>query len=101
MVWDEAVQEEAEPEGLLRQGLIYEKGFRTIYDALARSWDDYTNLPLLSKFLVESSDANLASTFLHYLRSYRRVNGSNRGALEESPWTGSWSATWIATFRRI
>lgn len=91
MVWDEAVQEEAEPEGLLRQGLIYEKGFRTIYDALARSWDDYTNLPLLSKFLVESSDANLASTFLHYLRSYRPGERLKPEVLlRESPWTGSW-----------
>ncbi|NLT02260.1 MAG: hypothetical protein GXY09_00140 [Bacteroidales bacterium] len=91
MVWDETVQEEAEPEGLLRQGMIYEKGFRTIYDALARSWDDYTNLPLLSKFLVESADANLASTFLHYLRSYRPGERLKPEVLlKESPWTGSW-----------
>jgi hypothetical protein len=40
---------------------------------------------------VESSDANLASTFLHYLRSYRPGERLKPEVLlKESPWTGSW-----------
>ena len=72
MVWDVAEHEMPEPEDLFKQSLAPNPQGVSIFNLLARSWDhDYLNIFWLSKFLVDSNVANLASAFLHYMRSYR------------------------------
>lgn len=71
MVWDDKIQVEAESEYLLKVGRIPSKQVKSIFEILSNSWYDDNNIPLFSKAFTDSNDPNLASTFLHYMRSYR------------------------------
>ena len=72
MVWDSIKHELPEPEDLFKQSLVPNSDGISMFNLLARSWDhDYMNIIWLSKFLVNSNKANMASAFLHYMRSYR------------------------------
>lgn len=74
MVWDVTQHKIPEPEQILKQSLEMSTSSSSILDLLAQSWDqNYNNIVLFSKLqtMYYSIDANLASTFLHYMRSYR------------------------------
>jgi len=92
MVWDDTKHEIAEPELLMSQALQPSPDGKMIFDILARPWDYFTNLPLVSKFIINSGDANLSSTFLHYMRSYRTgTKLQPELLLKETPTFSTWA----------
>jgi len=91
LVWDNKIQEEAEPEYLLKAGRIPSKDGKSIFDILSNSWYDDNNIPLFSKRFTNSNDPNLASTFLHYMRSYRTGEKLKSDVLlKETSYFGTW-----------
>jgi hypothetical protein len=91
MVWDDKIQEEAESEYLLKVGRIPSKQVKSIFDILSNSWYDDNNIPLFSKAFTDSNDPNLASTFLHYMRSYRTGEKLKADVLlKETTYFGTW-----------
>jgi Leucine-rich repeat (LRR) protein len=88
MVWDESKIEIAEPEVLFKQALNPSSDGKTIFEVLSKSWGDYTNIPFVSKlpqFIVNTNDANISSSFLHYMRSYRKFSGLKPEVLMVQP----------------
>lgn len=71
IAWPAEEHEIPEPESHLRQSLRPGKGYKSIYDLLGSPWDAQTTLPVIEKRTVVPEDANLSSTFLHYMRTYR------------------------------
>jgi Leucine-rich repeat (LRR) protein len=91
MVWNDTEMPAAEPEQLLNQTILASGGNKSIFDLLAASWDDFSNVPLICKRTVNSADANTASTFLHYMRSYRPGDKLKpEELLRETSYLGSW-----------
>ena len=91
LVWNDTELETAEPELLLEEARMPSKSGKMIFDVLSESWDNYTNLPIVSKLVINSGDANLASTFLHYMRSYRTGDKLQPDVLlKETTYLGSW-----------
>ena len=91
-VWDATTQEIPEPQNLLNTSLLPNKDGKTIFDILSNSWDaDCYNIAVISKRLVSSNNANIASTFLHYMRSYRPGEKLKPSVLmKETPLTEGW-----------
>ncbi|TCO05989.1 leucine-rich repeat domain-containing protein [Natronoflexus pectinivorans] len=71
LVWNEAEMSSAEPEVNLLQSYRPVEGDKSIFDLLGESWDAATFLPVLEKFTANTADANLSSTFLHYMHQLR------------------------------
>ncbi len=73
LVWSADELEETEPEINVKKAIEKIKDFNTIYDLLAKPWDSGTSalFSLAEKFTINSADANISSSFLHYMRSYR------------------------------
>ncbi|ASB48180.1 leucine-rich repeat domain-containing protein [Alkalitalea saponilacus] len=71
LVWGVSDLENAEPEVNLQQSYKPVGGDKSIFDLLGQSWDAATFLPVLEKFTANQADANLSSTFLHYMHQYR------------------------------
>ena len=65
-------------------------GASSIFDLIGRSWDYASTVPVIEKFSVNTMDANLSSTFLHYMRSYRKDTKLNIAKLLiNHGWAGS------------
>ena len=45
---------------------------RSIFDLLSEPWDNAGTAPILEKFLVNTSEANVSSAFLHYMQCLRK-----------------------------
>ncbi len=91
LVWDDQIQEVAEPEYLLKAGRTPSNDGKSIFDILSDSWYDDNNIPLFSKSFTNSNDPNLASTFLHYMRSYRMGAKLRPDVLlKETSYFGTW-----------
>ncbi|MFO7867963.1 MAG: C10 family peptidase [Bacteroidales bacterium] len=71
LVWNEDNLPLSDVEITLAKSHEPRKGFNSILDILQKPWDNAGTAPVIEKFSVNSGDANLASTFLHYMRSYR------------------------------
>ncbi len=71
LVWNNDELINAEPEVNLKQSYKTHKEHKSIFDLLGASWDAATSLPVIEKFSANQADANLSSTFLHYMQTYR------------------------------
>ncbi|HZH72420.1 MAG TPA: hypothetical protein VFD91_08015, partial [Mariniphaga sp.] len=83
LVWNDTELKDAEPEVFLKESLHSNDGNSSIYDLLGSSWDTGT-VPIgnvLEKFFTNSSDANLSSTFLHYMSNLREGSKLNAAKL--------------------
>lgn len=99
LVWPSTNELEiAECELTLKQAYTPKDGASSIFDLLSKSWDAASTLPIIEKFTVQTLDANVSSTFLHYMRSYR--NGTKLNIvklLTEHGWiSGAFNWTWRA-----
>ena len=95
MVWDETELENPEPESTLSKSMLTGGGFKSIFDLLGASWDAATSLPVIEKLIAESADANLSSTFLHYmcnLRTGSKLDGAK--LLTDHTWSSN-VETWV------
>ena len=77
LVWPTDTElETAEPEDNLKQALIEvtEDGtkMRSVFDLLSEPWDNAGTAPVFEKFTVNTTEANISSTFLHYMQCYRK-----------------------------
>ncbi len=91
MVWNDTELEVSEPEIHLKESLSRNPDSKTIFEILSKSWDHMITFPILEKFMVNSANANISSTFLHYMRTYR--DGSKLKPellLKETPYVQSW-----------
>lgn len=84
----------AEPEQLLSEALQTTSSESSIFDVLARPWYNSWNVPIVSKLVSgsKSAEMNLASLFLHYMRTYRP--GSKLDPVEllkQTPYTKTWT----------
>ncbi|MFZ4582914.1 MAG: hypothetical protein ACOYM7_09715, partial [Paludibacter sp.] len=95
IVWPLVSQlEYAEPEDNLKQALTekIEDGtkMRSIFDLLSEPWDNASSAPVFEKFSVNSLEANLSSTFLHYIQCLRKGSLFDMAALlKNHTWTNS------------
>jgi len=99
IVWPyESDLETAEPEDNLKMALTEktESGtkMRSIFDLLSEPWDDAGTAPVFEKFLVNTTEANLSSTFLHYLQNYRIGTPFNLASLLTNHGWGSSATNW-------
>lgn len=94
IVWPtEAQLALAEPEQLLSEALKTTSSESSIFDVLSRPWYNSWNVPIVSKLVSgsKSAEMNLASLFLHYMRTYRP--GSKLDPVEllkQTPYTKTW-----------
>lgn len=72
MVWGSNELEIPEPEANFTEAKAKTKNHKSIFDLLSKSWDASTITigSTAEKIFVNSADANVASAFLHYIRSY-------------------------------
>ncbi len=91
-IWDESELEATEPELLLKEALRSTADTKSIFDILSESWDESSTFPVIEKFTVNSTDANVSGAFLHFMQNYRRESEKLDLAtlLKETSWTGSW-----------
>ncbi|MDD2635129.1 MAG: C10 family peptidase [Bacteroidales bacterium] len=72
MVWNESELPIPEPEVHFNDAMSSSKDSKSIFDLIANSWDALTSsIPVFEKFKVNSAEANVSSSFLHYMRTYR------------------------------
>ncbi|MDD2385988.1 MAG: C10 family peptidase [Bacteroidales bacterium] len=92
MVWNETELSVPEPEVHFNDAMLSSKDSKSIFDLIAISWDALSSsIPVYEKFKVNSAEANVSSTFLHYMRSYREGEKLKPEVLiRETPYTGSW-----------
>lgn len=92
LVWNESKLEKTEPEMLLKEARVKSPDSKSIFEILSKSWDESSTFPIIEKFMVNSSDANISGAFLHYMQSYR--DGSEKldlaTLLKETPWFSGW-----------
>ena len=84
-----------EPEQLLSEGKRSTAKERSIFDILSMTWYNSYNIPIVSKIagglFNRSGDYNMASLFLHYMRTYREGNKLNPvDLLKETSYLESW-----------
>lgn len=99
IVWPfEAELETAEPEDNLKQVLTQkeENGekLRSIFDLLSEPWDNAGGLPIIEKLTVTTSEANVSSTFLHYLQCLRKGTLMDMALLLKNHTWGSSATNW-------
>lgn len=94
IVWPKTEDlETPEPEQLLSEALETKLNENSIFDILSKPWYNSMNIPVLSKLAGsgQSADMNLASLFLHYLRTYRPGKKLNPvELLKQTPYTSTW-----------
>lgn len=84
-----------EPEQLLSEAKNSTPTERSIFDILSMSWYNSYNIPVISKIagglFNRSGDYNLASLFLHYMRTYREGSKLNPvDLLKETSYLEGW-----------
>ncbi len=84
-----------EPEQLLSEAKNSTPTERSIFDILSMPWYNSYNIPVVSKIagglFNKSGDYNLASLFLHYMRTYREGSKLNPvDLLKETSYLESW-----------
>lgn len=91
IVWGEDKLTLCEPEYLLKEALLSSAKENSIFDVLAKPWYNTYNIPAISKIAANSADINLASLFLHYMRTYREGDKLNPvKLLKETSYFESW-----------
>lgn len=94
IVWPEKEDlETPEPEQLLSEALETNLNENSIFDILSKPWYNSMNIPVVSKLASsgQTADMNLASLFLHYLRSYRPGKKLDPvELLKQTPYFSSW-----------
>lgn len=91
-----------EPEQLLSEAKNSTPTERSIFDILSMSWYNSYNIPIISKIagglFNRSGDYNLASLFLHYMRTYREGSKLNPvDLLKETSYFEGW-VTYLNSF---
>ena len=81
LVWNESELEIAEPEWYMNDQRTANNISKSIFDIISESWDNTYNIPVISKLTTETMDANLASTFLHYMSSFRNGTKLNSASI--------------------
>jgi len=91
LVWNEIEQVHPEPETLLSEAFFTKVNEKSIFDILCQSWYMDSNIPIISKIFADAKNINLASLFLHYIRSYSEPTKLDVGALlKETPYIETW-----------
>lgn len=94
IVWPEKEDlETPEPEQLLSEALETNLNENSIFDILSKPWYNSMNIPIVSKLAGsgQTADMNLASLFLHYMRSYRPGKKLDPvELLKQTPYFSSW-----------
>jgi Leucine-rich repeat (LRR) protein len=95
IVWPEKADLEVpEPEQLLSEALTGTTEENSIFDILEKPWYNNWNIPVASKLVGRgyTTDMNLASLFLHYMRSYRPGKKLDPvELLKQTPYTQTWT----------
>lgn len=99
IVWPfDSELETAEPEDNLKMALTEktENGtvMRSIFDLLSEPWDNAGTAPVFEKFLVNTTEANFSSTFLHYMQCCRKGTPFNLAGLLTNHGWGSSATNW-------
>jgi len=95
IVWGENALALCEPEYLLSEAKLSTANEKSIFDILSLTWYNSYNIPIISKVAAgvggKSGEYNLASLFLHYMRTYREGNKLNPvDLLKETSYLESW-----------
>ncbi len=96
MVWSADEMKDTEPEINLMKARKTIKNLSSIFDLLAKPWDDgsYSFIPLIEKFTVDSYDANISSAFLHYMRTYSKIKLDAAKLLKDAMFYYPLSSSW-------
>lgn len=70
LIFNKTELPESEPEKLLKETKRKPIDGKSLLDLIGSSWDNQDKLPVLEKF-ISQKDANVSSTFLHFMQHYR------------------------------
>lgn len=100
VVWTPSELDEPEPVHIINSRKAPKRDeknneIHTLLDVLSKSWDHQDGLFFFEKFTTDQGDANLSSTFMHYMMCLRpgaKLNPAKM--LKEHGWTGA-ATNWI------
>ena len=93
LVWN-TILERLEPEDEIKNRLVRFRDDASIFELLSKSWDNEATLPVFEK-RINSGNANLSGSFLHYMQTKRAGTKLDIVKLLKEHTLGSNLTTWL------